>query len=264
MSEFSPFCSLANECAQKAGEIVRQGFGTKCVITQKPGIQNYVTEFDRASERLIIETIRKHYPDHAFLAEESGPSPNWQEAEVLWVIDPLDGTTNFAHHIPIFSTSIAAMRGGETLCGVIYQPMTGELFVAEKGRGAFLNDCPIRVSPTTRFAGGIGATGFPRNMNENPLNCIDSFISVLKAGTLMRNFGSSAINIAYVAAGKIDAYWAISLFAWDIAAGKLLVEEAGGRVTNYQGDPYDVLSHTPIVASNGIVHNELLGYLKPA
>ncbi|MCE5316847.1 MAG: inositol monophosphatase [Parachlamydia sp.] len=263
MREFSSFCNLAVECALKAGVIVRQGFGTKYAISQKPGVQNYVTEFDRAAESLIIETVRERYPDHGFLAEESGPSANWQEADVLWVIDPLDGTTNFAHHIPIFSTSIAVMRGGETLCGVIYQPMTQELFVAEKGRGAFLNDVPISVSSTSRFAGGIGATGFPRNMHENPLNCIDSFIHVLKLGTLMRNFGSSAINIAYVAAGKIDAYWAISLYAWDIAAGKLLVEEAGGRVSSYQGGPYEVLSNSPIVASNGLVHDELLSYLKP-
>lgn len=264
LQSFSSLCTLAIESALQAGDSVRQGFGKKCALSEKPGIQNYVTEFDRASERLIIEKIRARHPSHAFLAEESGPSANMQDADVLWVIDPLDGTTNFAHNIPIFSISIAAMRGGETLCGVIYQPMTRELFVAEKGRGAFLNDLPIQVSATSRFAGGLGATGFPRNMNENPFGCIDSFIKVLKSGTLMRNFGSSSINIAYVAAGKIDAYWAISLYAWDIAAGKLLVEEAGGKVTSYQGGSYDVLSNTPLVASNGIVHEELLSYLQYA
>lgn len=257
----SPYCTLAIEAALKAGEIVAQGFGTSYAIFNKPGIQNYVTQFDKEAEASILTTIRERYPTHAFLAEESGFSENWREAEVLWVVDPLDGTTNFTHNIPIFSISIAAVQGHETLCGVIYQPLTRELFVAEKGRGAFFNGAPMRVSQTSRFAGGLGATGFPRNVNENPLHCIDSFVSILKSGTLIRNFGSSAINIAYVASGKIDAYWAISLYAWDIAAGKLLVEEAGGKITTYKGEAYDVLSNTPIVASNGIVHQELLGYL---
>ena len=257
-----PYCKLAIDAAIKAGEIITQGFGTTYPIFNKPGVQNYVTQFDRAAEESIIATIRSRYPSHAFLAEESGFSENGQSSEVLWVIDPLDGTSNFTHNIPMFSVSIAALQEGETLCGVIYQPMTRELFVAEKGQGAFYNGVPMCVSQTSRLAGGLGATNFPRNVHENPLHCIDSFIQVLKLGTLMRNFGSTTINMAYVASGKIDAFWAIGIFAWDIAAGKLLVEEAGGSVSSYKGDAYEVLSHTPIVASNGTVHDELLSYLK--
>ncbi len=258
---YSSLSLLAIEAALKAGEIVRRGFGSQFEIANKPGVQNYVTPFDHASEATIIATIRDQYPQHAFLAEESGASGSEQTAEVLWVIDPLDGTTNFTHQIPIFSISIAAFKEGETVTGVIYQPMTNELFVAEKGLGATLNNQPLHVSSTKRFAGGLGATGFPRNVAENPLNCVDNFVRILKMGTLMRNFGSSAINMAYVASGKIDAFWAISLYAWDIAAGKLLIEEAGGKVTSYEGGPYNVLAHTPLVASNGLVHDELLGYL---
>lgn len=263
MLTYSAMTQVAVDAALKAGEILVKGFGTSYQKSLKPGIQNYVTEFDHAAEKCLIDSIKEHYPQHAVLAEESGSIP-FHGAEVLWIIDPLDGTTNFAHDIPIFCISIAAYRGEEGLCGVIYQPMTKELFVAEKGGGSFFNHKKIQVSKTPRFAGGLGATGFPRNMDENPLNCIDHFIKIISDGTIVRNLGSAALNLAYVAAGRFDAYWAISLHPWDIAAGQLLIQEAGGQVSTYEGEIYSTLSGGPLVASNRIVHEEILGYLKAA
>jgi myo-inositol-1(or 4)-monophosphatase len=255
--EFSDMTKIAVKAALDAGDILRKGFGTSYKIELKPGIQNYVTEYDHASEKLIVEKIQHHYPSHSFLCEERGFIPK-DNSEILWIIDPLDGTTNFTHHIPLFCISLGAYNHNEMITGVIYQPMTNELFIAEKGKGAYLNGKKLQVSKTERFAGGVGATGFPRNILENPLNCIDHFIHILKSGTIIRNLGSSAINLAYVAAGRFDAYWAISLHSWDIAAGKLLIEEAGGKMTTYSGQPYDVLSNAPIVATNTIIHEELL------
>jgi myo-inositol-1(or 4)-monophosphatase len=258
---FSPLTEIAIEAALAAGEILRKGFGTEYQISLKPGIQNYVTDYDLAAEKCIMDHIQTVFPTHSFLCEESG-STLLKNSEILWIIDPLDGTTNFAHHIPLFCVSIGAYDGQQILSGVIYQPITQELFVAERHKGAFLNQKKVKVSNTQVFAGGLGATGFPRNIQENPFYCVDQFIDILKRGTIVRNFGSSALNLAYVAAGKFDAYWSVSLHAWDIAAGLLLIEEAGGITTSYGGIPYEVLSNQPLVASNGIVHNELLGYLR--
>jgi myo-inositol-1(or 4)-monophosphatase len=260
-SKFNELTTIAIEAAMKAGVLLRKGFGTNYKIELKPGIQNYVTEYDHASEKLILDIIQQRFPSHSFLCEECGSIPN-EHSEILWIVDPLDGTTNFTHHIPLFCISIGAYNYQELVSGVIYQPMTDELFVAEKGKGAYLNGKRLKVSTTPFFKGGIGATGFPRNIIENPLNCINHFIQILKMGTIIRNIGSSAINLAYVAAGRFDAYWAISLHSWDIAAGKLLIEEAGGKMTTYEGDEYHVLSNKPIVSTNGLIHEELLGYLK--
>ena len=258
--KLSEITQIAIEAALSAGEIIRKGFGTSYEIAVKPGIQNYVTQFDHAAEQEILSIISKRYPNHGFLCEESGPSSN-QDAEVLWIVDPLDGTANFTHHIPIFSVSIAAKSPDGMISGVIYQPMTNELFVAEKGRGAFFNHRPMHVSTTAMIKGGIVSTAFPMNIAENPKNCIDHFLNILKQGTVIRNLGSSAINLAYVAAGRFDAYWAISLHPWDIAAAILLVEEAGGKITSYEGGSYDVLSSAPLAASNGLVHEDLITLL---
>jgi myo-inositol-1(or 4)-monophosphatase len=259
---FSEITQVAIEAALKAGKILLTGFGTEFQVYLKPGIQNYVTEYDHASEKCIMDHIKKNYPNHSFLCEESGPT-SLDNSAILWIIDPLDGTTNFANDIPLFCISIAAYNGHEMILGVIYQPVTQELFIAERHKGAFLNNIRIHVSETPIFAGGIGATGFPRNINENPYHCIDQFIHILKNGTVIRNIGSSALNLAYVAGGKFDAYWSVSLHSWDMAAGMLLIEEAGGTVTGYDGKSYDVLSNQPIVASNGLVHQELLRCLNP-
>src|ERR1700722_11296868 len=155
----SPMTQVAIEAALKAGAILRAGYGTQYEISFKPGVQNYVTEYDYASERCLIEYIKKYYPSHSFLCEESG-STQVQNSEILWIIDPLDGTTNFTHDIPIFCISIGAYAKDHMICGVIYQPITEELFVAEKGRGAYLNGKKLHVSSTEHFVGSLGATGF--------------------------------------------------------------------------------------------------------
>ena len=260
--KFSQITQTAVDAALLAGEIIRKGFGTSYEISLKPGIQNFVTPYDHAAEEAILSTIKMHFPDHGFLCEESGASAN-QDAEIVWLIDPLDGTANFYHRVPIFAVSIGAVSPEKgVVSGVIYQPMTHELFVAEKGLGAYFNHKPMRVSSTKEISGGIVATGFPRNVAQNPQNCIDHFIHILKRDTVIRNLGSSAINIAYVAAGRYDAYWAVSLHPWDIAAAVLLVEEAGGKISSFNGNPYDILSSTPLAASNGVLHEELISILR--
>jgi myo-inositol-1(or 4)-monophosphatase len=261
-THFSSITSLAIDAALRAGSLLREGFGTSFKITMKPGIKNYVTEYDHSAEKLIIDAIKREYPGHSFLAEESGSSGN-PSGEIMWIIDPLDGTTNFAHNIPLFGVSIAAFSHKDGLiCGVIYQPMSDELFIAEKGKGAFLNGAKIAVSKCTQIKSGISCTNFPRDVHENPGNCIDHFIHVLKLGSTIRNLGTSVINLAYVAAGRFDAYWTPHLHPWDISAGMLLIQEAGGKVTAYDGEPYDPLSSSPVVASNGLVHAEMLTLLK--
>lgn len=258
---FSPMTRLAVEAALEAGKLLRQSFGTRFEIFYKPGIQNFATTYDHASEQLLIEMIRAQYPDHSFLAEESGSFDNLDQT-VLWIIDPLDGTTNFAHHIPIFTVSIGVVQNGQIISGVIYQPMSEELFVSERGLGAYLNGKRLNVSLTKEFVGGIGATGIPHNAEDNPLHCLDHLLQILKQGTIVRNLGSAALNLAYVAAGCFDAFWAINLYPWDIAAGMLLIDEAGGKMTSYLGEPYSVLSAQPLIATNGLIHEQVLAILR--
>ncbi len=246
---------VAIEAAQKAGDLLRQGFGTSFKISKKGGKHNLVTEYDHAAEKMIIQTISEHFPSHGFLAEESGQG---KKGDVLWIIDPLDGTVNFAHGIPVFSVSIAATQGEEILCGVVYQPITEELFTAEKGNGAYLNGHRLRVTKTTDINDAFLATGFPYNVDQNPLHCIDTFSHMTKKGIPIRRLGSAAIDLAYVAAGRFDAYWEVSLQPWDLAGGKLLVEEAGGKVTDYDGKPRPLLGTGPVLATNGRLKLELV------
>ena len=258
--KLSAMTSVAIDAALQAGAILRQGFGTTFQIAEKPGHLNYVTEFDHAAEKCIMDVVRTHFPTHGFLCEECGSIPS-DKSDILWIIDPLDGTTNFTHNIPIFSISIGILSPEGMIGGVIYQPMSNELFVAEKGKGAFLNGSKIKVSEKKEFA-GLAATGFPHNIEENPLHCIDHFVKILKKRTIIRNLGSCAVNLAYLAAGRFDAYWAISLYPWDVSAGILLVQEAGGKITDYTGDEYPVLKGGPLVVTNGLLHQSLLNQLK--
>lgn len=257
----SRLTNVATLAAQQAGEMLKKAFGSSYSSSSKEGRHNIVTEYDQKAEELIIKLIKKQFPDHGFLGEEGGAVGTTSHG-IQWLIDPIDGTVNFAHNIPLFSISICAAFQGEPLSGVVYAPMTNELFIAEKGFGAYLNGSLLKVTKTPILAEAILATGFPYNAHENPLNCIDHFVNFAKLGVPIRRLGSAAMDLAYVAAGRFDAFWEVSLHPWDFAAGKLLVEEAGGKVTNYHNTPITTSSETSLVASNGILHDQMFNHLK--
>lgn len=250
----------AIQAALHAGSELKRGLGTSFTIDSKPGRHNLVTEYDKLSEQIIIDTIKRKFSNHSILAEESGS--HMSSSEILWVIDPLDGTANFASAIPSFCVSIAATCGHDILCGVVYQPMTNELFTAQTGQGAFLNGRPIKTSSVADIKDAMIATGFPYNVDENPLRCIDQLAKVLHMGLPIRRIGSAALDLCYTAAGRFDAYWECHLEPWDLAAGKLILEEAGGKVTDYAGNhrPYD--KKTSVLSSNSILHDQMIAMLK--
>jgi myo-inositol-1(or 4)-monophosphatase len=250
----------AIDAALLGGKILKEGFGTNFKISSKEGKNNLVTEYDNKSENAIIELIKLRFPNHNILAEESGISGTIDN-EVTWVIDPLDGTVNFAHNLPIFSVSIAAVKGKEILCGVVYHPMLDELFVAVKGQGATLNDKRITHSTTDNLSTAFLVTGFPYNVHENPGHCIDHFVSIVQSGIPIRRLGSAALDLAYVACGRFDGFWEINLNPWDVAAGVLLVREAGGTVTQYNGAEY-FITNDNLLSSNGGIHDQLIGTLQ--
>jgi myo-inositol-1(or 4)-monophosphatase len=261
MSSSAELTFVAIQAALSAGALLRQGFDTAFEIQLKEGKQNLVTEYDKASEKNIISSIFQHFPDHAILAEESGDIHRGK-SPITWIIDPLDGTVNFARNIPVFSVSIAAAIDHQIISGVVYQPITQELFIAEKGKGAYLNGKRISVSKTDQFDNAVMATGFPYDVDKNPLSCIDRFAIIQAKGVPIRRLGSAAIDLSYVAAGRFDAFWEVGLNPWDMAAGKLMVEEAGGKVSHWDGSPHKVFAYDTLLASNGILHQEMIEHLK--
>ncbi|MBS0627423.1 MAG: inositol monophosphatase, partial [Verrucomicrobia bacterium] len=197
--------------------------------------------------------LQKKFPTHGFLAEEN--SKENLSAEILWIIDPLDGTVNFSKNIPHFGISIAAIQGTKILTGIILNPLTSEVFIAEKGKGAFCNNKQIKVSSVTSLDQTILATGFPYNIHENPKHCIEKLTYFLKLGVPIRRFGAASLDLSYVAAGKFDAYFETGLHPWDVAAGILLVQEAGGSVSTWEGLDYPLLKSPDILVSNTFLHN---------
>ncbi len=244
--------------ARLSGEIIRNYFGKNFSIEYKSDLKNLVTQADRESEKTIIEFIKKKYPSHGILAEESGS--HIDSAEYLWVIDPLDGTSNFAHGLPIFSVSIGLQFKSEIVAGVVYDIMRDKLYSAEKGSGAFRDDIKISVSKNRKIKESFLVTGFPYNINENPENAFEKFITLTKAARAVRRLGSAAIDFCYVAEGVFDGFWEVHLNPWDICAGKLLVEEAGGLVTDFNGRSIDIFNKT-ILASNQVIHQEMISLL---
>lgn len=245
----------AVEAARKAGAILKSGFGTVIDARYKSGSHNIVTDFDTLCESEIKRILLSSVPNSSFLGEETGQTTN--TGEVSWVVDPLDGTVNFAHGIPIFSVSIAAQVNGILAAGVIFQPLLDELFTCVRGGGSFLNGRPIYVSKTQSLQKSMLVTGFPYTVELNPNGCIEQFTAMVGRGLPIRRLGSAALDLAYTAAGRFDGYWEVSLQPWDMAAGVLLVTEAGGTVSHYRGATF-ALSENSIVASNGIIHDELL------
>ena len=244
---------LALELARKAGEELRQGFGHVKQIRRK-GAVDLVTEYDLRSERLILEAIRRAFPQDAILSEEAGQV---SLGDVCWMVDPLDGTTNFAHDLPMFCVSIACTQHGAPALGVIYDPLREELFQALAGGGASLNGEPLRVSETGSLQEALLVTGFPYDIRTNPRNNLDHYSRLALLSLGVRRLGSAALDLAYVAAGRFDGYWELRLNPWDWAAGVLLVQEAGGRATDFRGSEQVLVGADSLVATNGRVHDEL-------
>lgn len=247
----------AVEAAVAAGRLQRSRFADSVAVDLK-GAKNLVTEIDLASEQLIVQLLLARFPGQGILAEE-GDYPGGDGTHV-WIIDPLDGTTNFAHGYPWFCVSIALQVGGETVLGVIHNPMTDELFTAAIGIGAFRNGSRIRVSERQPLSGALLATGFPYDCATDPENNFNHFIRFQKAARGIRRAGAAALDLAYLAAGRLDGFWEVKLKPWDVAAGTLLVQEAGGRVSAFDGGPYEVTNHR-ILASNSLIHDEMINLL---
>ena len=244
---------LAIELARKAGDELRQGFGHVKQIRRK-GAVDLVTEYDLRSEHLILEAIRQAFPQDAILSEEAGQV---SRGDICWMVDPLDGTTNFAHALPMFCVSIACTQGGVPALGVIYDPLREELFQALAGGGASLNGEALRVSETISLTEALLVTGFPYDIRTNPQNNLDHYSRLALLSLGVRRLGSAALDLAYVAAGRFDGYWELRLNPWDWAAGALLVREAGGRVTDFRGSEEVLVGADSLVATNGRVHDEL-------
>lgn len=252
--------NFAINVARDAGGVLVDRLGRTLQVSNKGAI-DLVTEADLASEKLIIERIRSHYPRHAILAEESGASEIIGDVagEWKWIIDPLDGTTNYAHGYPCFCVSIGLERNGKLELGVVYDPMRNEMFAAERGQGATLNDRPIRVSDVAELNRAMLCTGFPYDVRERPDFARDFSNFTMEAQAVRRD-GSAALDLAYVASGRFDGFWEDGLNAWDLAAGVLLIEEAGGSVTDFRGGPLDIYSPR-VIASNGLVHQSMMRVL---
>lgn len=260
------FTAVAVNCASKAGEWIKSRIGRFAEPDLKYSMHDLVTEVDKGSERLIRNLIGTHFPHHSFLGEEGvepGPEASAKalekvsEAEYLWIVDPIDGTTNFVHGFPFFSVSIALAHKGQVIVGVVYDPSKDELFVAERGKGAYVHGKRMAVSKERTLRQSLVATGFPADHQAALPANLKQIQAIAPQVRNVRVAGSAALHMAYVAAGRLSGFWEIGLNAWDLAAGALLVEEAGGRVTDQQGGAYH-LGVRDVAASNGDIHDELL------
>lgn len=247
----------ARLAASRGAAILRKYYAKRLTITFKGEI-DLVTEADIASQKAIVETLGSAFPKHAILAEEDAAGHDQSLEGPIWVVDPLDGTTNFAHGFPMFGISIAYREGGETLFGLVYHPLLDELFLAHRGEGATLNGKKIRISHHEALSQSLLATGFPYDRRTNPDNNLDYFSYFELAAQCVRRAGSAALDLANLAVGRFDGFWEPKLAPWDVAAGILLVEEAGGKISDYSGDVLTDLRCGEIVASNGRIHKEIL------
>jgi len=252
------FIDVAMDAALKAGRYAKSRKGKIKRITYKGSI-NLVTDVDAACEDMIVRAVRSNFPDHEILAEESYHKPG--SGDYRWVIDPLDGTTNYSRSLPIYSVSIALEYRSKTVLGVVYNPERDELFHAESGKGAYLNKKRIHVSEVSRLKQALLVTGFAYNMNSAKNDNVGFFKAFLKRSLAVRRLGSAAIDLCYVACGYFDGFWEMNLHPWDSAAGTLIVQEAGGKVTKFNGKgytPYD----KEILATNASIHAKMVKILK--
>lgn len=242
-----------------AGEVLLAGLGRSFLIETKTDDTDLVTRFDREAEAVIVEGLRARYPHHHILAEEGGERPGEQGAP-CWIIDPLDGTTNFAHGLPLFSVSIACLIDGMVRVGVVFAPAMGWRFAAVRGQGATLNGRPIGVSQTASLDSALLTTGFPYDRRTSSENNLAQFVAFKKRVRGIRRLGSAALDLSLVAAGRFDGYWEMKLKPWDIAAGTLICEEAGGQLSNWSGGPLD-LFRGEVLATNRLLHDPMLAVL---
>lgn len=251
---------IAKKLAHDAGKLAMQMQEDGFKIETKGNHTNMVTEADKACEKLIIKTIKQNFPDHEILGEESGKTAG--KGKFKWIIDPIDGTTNFAHGMPIFGISIAVIEDGRPIIGVVEVPGTGETFWAQKGKGAFLNEKPLKVSQANKVSNALLSTGFPYLREgaryDMAMKLFEEFYQPCHG---IRRLGAASIDLCYVAAGRYDGYWEYGLKPWDIAAGKIIIEEAGGLVTNMDGSKLDPKKEA-ILATNGHIHQEMLATIK--
>jgi myo-inositol-1(or 4)-monophosphatase len=250
---------LAIELARAAGELLRGELPGPRRIAYKGSPTNLVTEMDARVETLVVERLLAACPDDAILAEERGARAG--RSGRRWIVDPLDGTTNYAHGLPLYAVSIALEVAGRVQLGVVYDPSQRELFVAERGVGAVCNDAPLAVSSTAALDASLLATGFPYDIRVNADNNLREYAAFATRSRGVRRLGSAVLYLAWLAAGRFDGYWELRLGPWDVAAAGLMVEEAGGRVTALDGGPLDLEAPT-VVASNGRIHDDMLAVLR--
>jgi myo-inositol-1(or 4)-monophosphatase len=253
MTAYNDYLQEAVIAARIAGRYQKYRFASVLNVEMK-GDKDLVTEVDRESERLIVAHLLSRFPGHDIVAEESVYPQGGSSCR--WIIDPVDGTTNYAHGFPWFCSSIALVQDGELVAGVIYNPVYDELFTATKGGGAFLNGVRLSVSTRSPLKNTLLGTGFPYDCATDPANNFAAFIAFQKSARGIRRAGAAALDLASVAAGRLDGFWELKLKPWDVAAGVLLVREAGGVVTTFDGSPYDIFNDR-IVASNGLIHDEM-------
>jgi myo-inositol-1(or 4)-monophosphatase len=254
----SRLLDTAVHAAQQAGPLLLDYARKGVTISHKSSV-NLVTEADHAAEQCIIDVIKTSFPDHNILAEERGADAN-RRSPYKWIIDPLDGTTNFAHGYPAYCVSIGVEHEGVRLLGVVYDPSRRELFLGEAGLGAYLNDAALQVSTTNVLDRALLVTGFAYDIRDTPENNLDHFVAFALKAQGLRRTGTAALDLCYVASGRFDGYWEVKLHPWDMAAGELIVREAGGRVTDFSGRGFSIYGQQ-LVASNGLIHEEMLTVL---
>jgi len=260
LTEFDNLTQIAIQAARQGGAILLDYAQKGFQIHKKEQAINLVTEADLRSEEAIIQTIRQAFPEHQILSEEQGlqKSPTHP---IKWIVDPLDGTTNFAHGFPMYNVSIGVEYEGICILGVVYDPTRNELFLAQTGKGATLNGTPIHVSATPKLNEALLVTGFAYDVHTAKDNNLKEFCAFTLRARGMRRTGTAAIDLCYIASGRFDGFWELQLNPWDTAAGKVILEEAGGRVTNYAGEPYSIYGST-LIATNGIIHQEMIEVLR--
>ncbi|MEP7146189.1 MAG: inositol monophosphatase family protein [bacterium] len=248
------------KAALEAGKILKENFGGNFKIMSKDVLSNLVTEIDKRSEDKIFEIIKKDYPGHYILSEEAGALV--QDSEYKWLIDPIDGTVNYAHSIPLTCVSIALEKKGEVIMGAVYNPMSGEFFFGEKGQGAFLNDVKISVSKIDDLKRSLLVTGFPYDSSSYKPDPVAVFKKFIMLDVPVRRLGSAAMDLCWTACGRFEAFWEYNLNAWDVAAGYIILKESGGMVTNFQGGKYSVYGKEILAANNTTILNAMLDVIR--